>query len=69
MSIQVERDRPAPEDEIEVTEEMVKAGVDAYHAFYGDLVNDLVAAEPVQSQMVKAVYVEMMRVGIANQRR
>lgn len=64
MSTQIERDRPAPEAEIEVTEEMIEAGVDAYHGYYADLQPSSLVEEGqanIERKMIKEVFIAMTR--------
>ena len=53
MSSQAERDRPAPEDEIEVTEEMVRVGAETARLFGAGDPKE--AAESIFLDMVSAM--------------
>jgi hypothetical protein len=54
------RDRPTTKDEIEVTKEMIEAGVDAYLGYYSDLNAVLIDPLPIRRMMVEKVFRAMI---------
>jgi hypothetical protein len=49
-------DTGAPEDEIEVTPEMIEAGIEAYRPYWADLADSL---EGIPALMVREIYLAM----------